>query len=90
MLSDVGMALLAAVGGFVTALWLLLLWVGDGSSPPEAEPVRHDIPDWRNGDGDDGPFIPLPDHLKTRAEIVSWMTTDLPRLLLETPDSRAP
>jgi hypothetical protein len=90
VLSDVGIALLAAAGGFVTALWLLLLWVGDGSSPPEAPSGSDVVPDWRTCDGDDAPFIPLPDHLKTRAEIVAWMTTDLPRLLLETPDSRTP
>jgi hypothetical protein len=32
-----------------------------------------------------GPFIPMPYHLKTRDEMVTWMTEELPRLTAAPP-----
>jgi len=32
-----------------------------------------------------GPLIPMPERLKTRAEMVDWMTKELPKLIAETP-----
>jgi hypothetical protein len=29
---------------------------------------------------DQEPFIPMPDHLKSHAEMIAWMTKELPRL----------
>ncbi|WP_414470854.1 hypothetical protein [Microvirga sp. M2] len=31
-----------------------------------------------------GPFIPMPEAIKTREEMVAWMTTELPKLTAET------
>jgi hypothetical protein len=32
-----------------------------------------------------GPFIPMPNHLKTRDDMVAWMTKELPRLTAAPP-----
>ena len=40
------------------------------------------------GDPLAGRFIPMPDRLSTRDEMVAWMTRDLPRLTAEQPDPR--
>ncbi len=82
MVLDLAIALLAAVTGFLTALWLLLLWVGDGAVAAEPDAV----PDPFDEAG--ASFIPMPDHLKTRDEMVAWMTQELPRLTANTPTPR--
>ena len=84
MIADVTIVLLAAVAGFITALWLLLLWLGDGNrvTGNDLDPIL--------GEQDrvaiyesHGPFIPMPGHLKTRDEMVAWMTKELPKLTAE-------
>jgi hypothetical protein len=80
---DVTILLLAPVAGFFTALWLLLLWIGDGSASelafdPDASPSA---PDQEASEETDGPFIPMPAHLTTRDEMVGWMTKELPKQL---------
>ena len=91
-MADLAIGILAAVAGFTAAIWLLLLWVGDRASasfqlaPDRLDPilgVRDPMAIY-----DHGPFIPMPEHLKTRDEMVAWMTKDLPKLLAETPGPR--
>ncbi|RDI61261.1 hypothetical protein [Microvirga subterranea] len=79
MITDVTILLLAPVAGFFTALWLLLLWLGDGATEEQV----HDefaLPDEMSigQGGADPPFVPMPDHLRTREEMVAWMTKELP------------
>jgi hypothetical protein len=83
-------SVLAALSGFMMALWLLLLWVGDGF----ANPVVPYAPDPIIERGDrvaideaDEPFIPMPERLRTREEMVAWMTQELPRLTAALPKS---
>lgn len=82
MITDVTILLLAPVAGFFTALWLLLLWLGDGGSQEQVhdEPAPPDEIYIEQG-GVDPPFVPMPNHLKTREEMVAWMTKELPRHL---------
>jgi hypothetical protein len=49
---------------------------------PYAEPVRDDVGGGSVPDGQE-PFIPMPDHVTSHAEMVAWMTQDLPRLAAE-------
>jgi hypothetical protein len=90
--ADLAIGILAAVAGFTAAIWLLLLWVGDRATasfqltPDRLDPIlgaRDPMAIY-----DHGPFIPMPDHLRTRDEMVDWMTKDLPKLLAETPGPR--
>jgi hypothetical protein len=91
MLPDALVAVLAAVAGFFAAIWLLLLWVGEHTgaafdrSPDPLDPIlgpRDRIVICEGGE----PFIPMPEHLRTHDEMVSWMTTELPKLTAgETP-----
>jgi hypothetical protein len=87
VLPDVTIALLAAIAGFMTTLCLLLLWLGDGSMTPETESDTYPMLDAQDEtvDGPHSPFIPMPDHLKTRDDMVAWMTKELPRLVAEKP-----
>lgn len=82
MITDVTILLLAPVAGFFTALWLLLLWLGDGGLD---EQVHDELapPDeiYIGQRGAEPPFVPMPDHLVTREEMVAWMTKELPRHL---------
>jgi hypothetical protein len=84
---------MAAFVGFVGAIWLLLLWVGDHAttsfemSPPPLDPIlgaqdRVEIHE------SNGPFIPMPDHLKTHDEMVAWMTKELPKLTADLSNHR--
>ena len=90
---DLAIGLLAAFTGLVAALCILLLWVGDRTgtaferSPDPLDPIlgprdRLEIRDSQ------GPFIPMPPHLKTQDEMVAWMTHDLPKLIAESPRPR--
>jgi hypothetical protein len=85
MLADMLVGLLAAVAGFLAAIWLLLLWVGDRTatafelSPPHLDPIRGSRDRIVIYEGDE-PIIPMPERLKTREEMVAWMTTELPKL----------
>jgi hypothetical protein len=87
---DLAIAVSAAVIGFLTALWLLLLWVGDGAVAPEThwiDPIMGERDRVAIYDSY-GPFVPMPDHLKTHAEMVAWMTKELPKLTAERPTPR--
>ncbi len=91
-MGDLAIGILAALAGFSAAIWLLLLWVGERAttsfemSPDGLDPnlgPRDPVAIY-----DHGPFIPMPEHLRTQDEMVAWMTKDLPKLLTETPRPR--
>jgi hypothetical protein len=90
VLFDLAIALSAAILGFIAALWLLLLWVGDGAVAPETtwlDPIMGERD--RVGIYESyGPFVPMPEHLKTHDEMVAWMTKELPRLTADRPTPR--
>jgi hypothetical protein len=71
---------------FLGTLWFLLFCFGD----THANPVRpeRDADGFRELDAD-LPFVPMPPHLRTRDEMVAWMTTELPRLTVDGPESRS-
>lgn len=83
-------AVIAALSGFVGMLWLLLLWIGDGLANPvvpyAVDPIiglRDPVAIYEAHE----PFIPIPERLRTRDEMVAWMTQELPRLTAELPKS---
>ena len=82
MMPDIAIGLLAAVAGFIAALGLLILWVGDGAASAEGDGLDPIIgpPDQIAIYEPFSPFIPMPDHLKTSDEMVAWMTKELPKL----------
>ncbi|WP_046861869.1 hypothetical protein [Microvirga massiliensis] len=91
MILDVLVAILAAVAGFLAAIWLLVLWAGERTgaafdrSPEPLDPIigpRDRIVICDGGE----PFIPMPEHLRTQDEMIAWMTKELPKLTArETP-----
>jgi hypothetical protein len=86
VIADIAIALLASIAGFITALWLLLLWIGEGAAPSETECILDPILGARHQAAiydSQGSFIPMPDHLKTRDEMIAWMTEELPKLTAE-------
>jgi hypothetical protein len=83
VITDITILLLAPVAGFFAALWLLLLWLGDGRDaevPVGYDPAIDDATPVGAAEPHE-PFVPMPDHLKTREEMVSWMTKELPKHL---------
>ena len=92
MVGDLAIGLLAALAGFSAAIWLLFLWVGERATASfDQTPDRLDpILGARDPMAihDHGPFIPMPEHLKSRDEMVAWMTKDLPKIIAETPRPR--
>lgn len=91
MIACVTITLLAPVAGFFTALYILLLWLGDGCISPEIESDLDPI----LGEQDkvaiyevQTDLIAMPTHLKTADEMVDWMTKELPKLTAEMPNFR--
>jgi hypothetical protein len=91
---DTAMLLLCGTLFIVLAVWALGVWIGDrialrlvrpnlGNDPILGPRDRIAIHDTR------GPFIPMPQNLRTQDEMVAWMTRDLPRLLGEDQRPRA-
>ena len=81
MLIDLTMGLLCALIGFVGTVWLLVIVFGDDMRDPVVPFVDDPVSamDRATPDGPD-PFIPMPDHLRTRDEMVDWLTKELPKL----------
>ena len=91
LIANVTIALLATIAGFITALWILLLWVGDGASPADMEGDLDPILGARDQPAiyeSYGPFIPMPDHLRTHDQMIAWMTKELPKLTAEISNPR--
>jgi hypothetical protein len=82
-MADVAIAVLAAFAGLTAAVWFLLLWVGDGAMDPREDHSLDPILGARHPIGiysSEETFISMPSHLKTREEMVAWMTGELPKL----------
>ena len=74
-------------------LWLLILWIGEriGRRWSAFDSGRADAV-LRTSNciavhQTSGPFIEMPERLKTRDEMVGWITTELPRLAAEKANS---
>ena len=77
------MDLLAFAVGILGMLLALLFLLGDRSSDPEArrtDNVPAAAPTFVPVAVDQDSFIPMPDHLTTHAEMVTWITEEVPRL----------
>ncbi|WP_414472514.1 hypothetical protein [Microvirga sp. M2] len=83
MLSGIALDLLAISAGTLGMLCLLVALFGR-TLPivPFQEPFEADEADAAGSDPRP-PFIPMPTDLNTHAEMVSWMTRDLPGLIEE-------
>jgi hypothetical protein len=76
MVVSLAIDLFAILAGFVGMLWLLVAWLEETDEPAASvvDGPPADVAD------NEGPFIPIPSHLTTHAEMVDWMTRELPRL----------
>lgn len=87
MLTNLAISMLAILAGALGMLLLLITWFGGRAIEPEFESALHPILGLRDQaaiyDGL-GPFIPMPEHLRTADEMVEWMTKELPRLTVDT------
>jgi hypothetical protein len=76
--------ILVILAGFMGMLWLLTgLFEGRAPIVPYAEAFAPDEDVHATAPDAQAPFIPMPSHLKSREEMVAWMTTELPRLTEE-------
>jgi hypothetical protein len=68
---------------YLGMLWLLLVRATarptDHTAPSTAGLID-ETPEHTPVAVDQEPFIPMPNHLTTRAEMVAWMTEELPKL----------
>jgi len=81
--ADLAISLLIVLAGTVGMLLLLLTWFGSRSITPEIEDDFDPIVGSRDPIAiyeSHGPYIPMPEHLKTHDQMVEWMTKELPRL----------
>jgi hypothetical protein len=83
LIVDLTITVLGILAVFFGVLWLLLLWFGDSHANPvipgEDDPIlgpRDQVAVYESH----GPFIPMPKNLTTQAEMVAWMTEELPKL----------
>jgi len=78
---DLAIGIVSAAAGFLGMLFLMLAWFGETHARPIV-PGVDGLEEPAGGDfvSGEGPFVPMPEHLKTRDEIVAWMTTELPKL----------
>jgi len=91
VLADLAISVLVVLAGAVGMLLLLVTWFGGRTITPEFEDDLDPI----NGARDPvaiyeshGPFIPMPEHLKTHDQMIAWMTQELPRLTAEISNPR--
>jgi hypothetical protein len=80
---DLALSMLAIVAGSLGMLLLLLLWFGSRTLEPDFESDLHPILGLRDPveiHDTHGPFIPMPETLRTADQMVEWMTKELPRL----------
>jgi len=83
LLTNLAISMLAILAGALGMLLLLLTWFGSRAIEPEFESDLHPILGLRDQAAiydTQGPFIPMPEHLRTADEMVDWMTKELPRL----------
>jgi hypothetical protein len=91
---ELAIALLGITLGVVGSFWLIGVWIGERLASRWAipdhgwDPIRgprdriaiHDV---------GGPYIPMPDRLKAREEMVAWMMKELPKLTAEKASGQA-
>jgi hypothetical protein len=82
---DLAIALLSVLLCGAAALWFLGIGISERFASRGSLPDRGIDPIVGPRDrlaiyDRDGPFIPMPDRLKTHDEMVAWMTQDLPKL----------
>jgi len=68
------------VGAIGTLFVLVLLFGRQAPVVPYAEPFDAADDGATATDDADGLFVRMPEHLRTHAEMVAWMTQELPRL----------
>jgi len=84
VIADIALDLLAILGGTLGMLCLLVVLFGRKPPiVPYQEPFGTDETDDTGGVDLTSPFIPMPTHLNTHADMISWMTRDLPSLVEE-------
>jgi hypothetical protein len=92
VVADFTLALLSVVAGFLGMLLLLVTWFGGRMIEPEGETDLDPILGLRDQPAiheAQAAFVPMPRHLTTHQEMVSWMTREMPKLLAD-PSSRQP
>lgn len=81
MIAGLTLDFLAILVGALGMLSLLILLFGrQAPIVPYSEPFEAEANDTSANADTDGPFVPMPAHLRTRAEMVAWMTQELPKL----------
>jgi hypothetical protein len=86
LIANLTISLLAIILGFLGMLLLLFMGFGGVAIEPELGSAVGPMLDPKDDTpiyDIDGPFIPIPDHLKTADEMVAWMTRDMPKLTAE-------
>jgi hypothetical protein len=85
---DVAVTLLAITLCCIGVLWGVGVWISQRIHTAWSRPTG--ILDPITGPKDriaiydtEGPFIPMPESLRTREEMVAWMTRELPKLTAE-------
>jgi hypothetical protein len=83
LLASFTLDVLAILTGAIGMLWLLLAKFGTWAAAPvipfeDGRATEAQAP--LLTDADDEPLIEMPGHLKTHAEMVAWMTQELPKL----------
>ena len=89
--SSFELVLLLSLAGLTGIIGLRFVWISHG--PPSLWTVKHTAVDpfvspslWIKVYDSSGPFIPMPNHLKTQDEMVAWMTKELPKLTAAPPE----
>jgi hypothetical protein len=92
VVADLALSLLVVLAGAIWMLLLLITWFGSRSITPEIEDDLDPILGARDPVAiyeSQGPFIPMPDHLRTSDQMVEWMTKELPKLTADIANPRA-
>lgn len=87
MASGLETVILMALAGLTAAIGFRFMWIRHRlprprSTRPAVDPITG-VKDQVVIYDTAGPLIAMPSHLKTRDEMVSWMTTELPKLTAE-------
>jgi len=92
VIADLTVSVLVVLAGAIGMLLLLLTWFGSRTITPEIEDDLDPILGARDPVAiyeSHGPFIPMPDHLKTSDQMVAWMTQELPKLTADLANPRS-
>jgi hypothetical protein len=88
VVADVELVLLAGLAGLAGAIGLRFMWISHRIPVPRR--ARHTTVDPIAGtrnhaviSASDGTLVPMPNHLKTREEMVAWITNELTKFMAE-------